>query len=62
VSKQTRIIIITVAATLLAVVVFQNFRGVPVRFILWQFTLPLTVVVLLACFVGALIGWFWRRR
>jgi uncharacterized integral membrane protein len=62
VSKQTRTIVVTVAVTLLAIAVVQNFRGVVVQFVVWRFAMPLTVVVLLSGLAGACAGWFWRRR
>ena len=59
---QTRTILVTIVATLLAVVIFQNIRAVDFRFILWQFTVPLTLVVLVSIGVGMLVHWIWRRK
>ena len=60
-SKQSRTIFITVVATLLAVLILQNLRSVDLRFIVWDFSAPLVLVLLLVFGGGLATGYFWRR-
>lgn len=62
VSKQTRTIVLTIIATLVAVAVLQNMRSVTVRFVLWDAAVPLSLFLLFVCGLGFLAGLFWRRR
>jgi uncharacterized integral membrane protein len=62
VSKQAQTILVTVLATLIAILVLQNIRGVTLRFIIWQGNFSLAVLLPAVFFAGALAGWFWRRR
>jgi uncharacterized integral membrane protein len=62
VSKQTRIVILTIVATLVVVGVLQNMRTVTIRFILWEMAVPLSLFLLFVVGLGFIAGMFWRRR
>jgi uncharacterized integral membrane protein len=62
VSKETRIVILTIVATLVVVGVLQNMRTVTIRFILWEMGVPLSLFLLFVVGLGFIAGLFWRRR
>lgn len=62
VSKQTRLIILTVVATLLGVAILQNIGEVPIRFIRWEARVPHSLFLLFVVGLGFIGGLFWRRR
>lgn len=61
-SKQTRTIVLTVIATLLAVGILQNIRTVTIRFVLWEASVPLSLFLLFVAGLGFTAGLFWRRK
>lgn len=61
-SGKPRTIIISVIATLLAVLLLQNVRAVTLRFVVWEVSLPLALVVAVGFGLGYGVAWFWRRR
>ena len=50
----------------LALFVGQNWRSVRMEFLFWDFTLKVSIALLLAALIGVLLGFaipiFWRRR
>ena len=50
----------------LALFVGQNWRSVRMEFLFWDFTLKVSIALLLAALIGILLGFaipiFWRRR
>ena len=50
----------------LALFVGQNWRAVRMEFLFWDFTLKVSIALLLAALIGILLGFaipmFWRRR
>ena len=62
VNKRARTIIVTAALTLSAVLMLQNMRQVTLRFVMWDATLPLALLLALVFACGAIGAWFWRRR
>jgi len=60
-SKQTRTVVLTVIATLLAVFTLQNLREVSVKVIVWNPSIPLVVLIGLVFIAGGIAGWFWRK-
>jgi len=62
VSKETRIVILSVIATLVVVGVLQNMRTITIRFILWEMGVPLSLFLLFVVGLGFIAGMFWRRR
>lgn len=61
-SKETRIVILTIIGTLIVVGVLQNMREVPIRFILWEVRVPHSLFLLFVVGLGFIAGLFWRRR
>ena len=61
-SKETRIVILSVIATLVVVGVLQNMRTITIRFILWEMGVPLSLFLLFVVGLGFIAGMFWRRR
>lgn len=59
---KSRTILFTILATLATVLVLQNVRATDVRFIVWEFTIPLALLVLIAFAAGWAAAWIWRRR
>jgi len=62
VSKETRLIVLSVIATLVMVGVLQNMREVSIRFILWEVRVPHALFLLFVVGLGFIAGLFWRRR
>ncbi|MEZ4497552.1 MAG: hypothetical protein R2845_12445 [Thermomicrobiales bacterium] len=50
----------------LALFVGQNWRSIRMEFLFWDFTLKVSIALLLAALIGILLGFaipmFWRRR
>ncbi len=50
----------------LALFVGQNWRSIRMEFLFWDFTLKVSIALLLAALIGVLLGFaipiFWRRR
>lgn len=61
-NKQVRTIVLTIVATLLVVLMLQNFRPVMLRVIVWETSAPLALLLPVVFVCGGLLGWFWRRR
>ena len=53
-----KIIIGLIIITLFAVFTLQNAEAVPVNFLLWSISVSLCIVVLVALFLGVIIGLF----
>lgn len=62
VSKETRLVILSIIGTLVVVGVLQNMRTVTIRFILWEMGVPLSLFLLFVVGLGFIAGLFWRRR
>ncbi|MBE2216044.1 MAG: LapA family protein [Opitutaceae bacterium] len=61
-SKETRLVILSIIGTLVVVGVLQNMRTVTIRFILWEMGVPLSLFLLFVVGLGFIAGLFWRRR
>jgi uncharacterized integral membrane protein len=61
-SRQLRTILITVIATIVLIMALQNMRGVLLRLIVWDATVPLALLLLAAFGAGVAVAAFWRRR
>ena len=61
-SKQIRTILLTIAATILVVVLLQNARSIPLHFLIWEGTVPLVILFPLVFLLGVGFGYFLRRR
>jgi uncharacterized integral membrane protein len=55
-AKTIRTILITVAATLLVVLLLQNTGATRVRFLIWELQMPLFAVIGLTATLGAAVG------
>ena len=55
-----------IVLVVLALFVGQNWRSVRMEFLFWDFTLKVSIALLLAALIGILLGFaipiFWRRR
>ncbi len=51
-----RTIIITVAALIAAIIALQNLQPATIRFLFWDFSLPLIVLVFIILLAGYVIG------
>lgn len=52
-----RLIIWTVILVVLLLFVLQNFDDAPVNVLFWDFTLPLSVILLIFAVAGYILGW-----
>ncbi len=60
--RNLRTIVTSVLITLVIVVVLQNLRGATIRFIVWDVSMPLALLLGLTFAAGGLTGWLARRR
>jgi uncharacterized integral membrane protein len=56
-----RVIISVVVAGLVVLFVVQNVGAVEIRFLFWSFSASGSLLFLLIFFIGAVLGWSWRR-
>ena len=61
-SPRAKTILLSVAATLLFVLILQNLRPVALRFVVWDASVPLALLVVLSAGAGWLSHWIWRGR
>ncbi|BET68178.1 hypothetical protein ASA1KI_30960 [Opitutales bacterium ASA1] len=61
-SPRAKTILLSVAATLLIVLILQNWRSATVRFVVWEASMPLALLVLFSAGAGWLSHWIWRGR
>ncbi len=54
---QTRTIIVICIAVIITILAMQNITPVQMQFLLWQFSLPLVLVIGLALVLGFIVGY-----